>query len=141
MFECGGLGISYFTYFFNENSWIFPLQIIHDQPIFGVIPRLHFSDKGSYVESSTKDYDQVHFSYHFALIISTTIKKLDGFQISFLGTISIVGWLFRLFAGLRRTKGMVQLGFVSCVHLQKKFLYHFLGVCFMDFCSLLALLW
>jgi hypothetical protein len=34
-------------------------QIIRDQPLLGVIPRIRFSDKGSYVESATKNYDHV----------------------------------------------------------------------------------
>uniref|UniRef100_A0A183C4C7 Cleft lip and palate associated transmembrane protein 1 n=1 Tax=Globodera pallida TaxID=36090 RepID=A0A183C4C7_GLOPA len=39
------------------------IEVIRSQPIFGLIPRLRFSDKGSYVESATKDYDQMAFKY------------------------------------------------------------------------------
>jgi len=31
--------------------------------IFGVIPRISFADKGSYVESSTREYDRMAFRY------------------------------------------------------------------------------
>lgn len=66
----------------NDSSWIIKLsigfgllielwkipkclnvKIIHEQPLFGFIPRVHFSDKGSYVESATKEYDQMAFKY------------------------------------------------------------------------------
>ncbi|EDX15341.1 cleft lip and palate transmembrane protein 1 [Drosophila simulans] len=35
----------------------------HDQKILGVLPRISFQDKGSYSESSTKDYDKLAFKY------------------------------------------------------------------------------
>ncbi|KAF7624662.1 hypothetical protein Mgra_00010063 [Meloidogyne graminicola] len=39
------------------------VKINFDLPIFGFIPRVQFSDKGSYVESATKEYDQMAFKY------------------------------------------------------------------------------
>ncbi|KAL3081305.1 hypothetical protein niasHT_039782 [Heterodera trifolii] len=39
------------------------VEIIRSEPIFGFIPRIRFSDKGSYVESATKDYDHMAFKY------------------------------------------------------------------------------
>uniref|UniRef100_A0A1I8AYB9 Cleft lip and palate associated transmembrane protein n=1 Tax=Meloidogyne hapla TaxID=6305 RepID=A0A1I8AYB9_MELHA len=39
------------------------VKINYDQPIFGFFPRVQFSDKGSYVESATKEYDQMAFKY------------------------------------------------------------------------------
>ncbi|EDW39932.1 GL16472 [Drosophila persimilis] len=35
----------------------------HDQKILGVFPRISFNDKGSYSESSTKEYDRLAFKY------------------------------------------------------------------------------
>ncbi|EDV57708.1 cleft lip and palate transmembrane protein 1 homolog [Drosophila erecta] len=35
----------------------------HNQKILGVLPRISFQDKGSYSESSTKDYDKLAFKY------------------------------------------------------------------------------
>lgn len=37
------------------------LQIDRAQKYFGVIPKILFSDKGSYIESDTKKYDEVNF--------------------------------------------------------------------------------
>ncbi|KAH8279613.1 hypothetical protein KR018_007879, partial [Drosophila ironensis] len=34
-----------------------------DQKIFGLLPRISFQDKGSYSESSTKEYDKLAFKY------------------------------------------------------------------------------
>lgn len=39
------------------------VQMNRDQKIFGILPKITFSDKGSYVESSTKDYDILAFKY------------------------------------------------------------------------------
>ncbi|XP_076306429.1 putative lipid scramblase CLPTM1 [Tachypleus tridentatus] len=39
------------------------VQLNRDQKIFGILPKITFSDKGSYVESSTKDYDILAFKY------------------------------------------------------------------------------
>nr|CAD2136525.1 unnamed protein product [Meloidogyne enterolobii] len=39
------------------------VKINYEQPIFGFIPRVQFSDKGSYIESATKEYDQMAFKY------------------------------------------------------------------------------
>lgn len=50
------------------------------EKIFGVIPRITFSDKGSYVESSTKQYDNLAFKYLgwlcFPLLVGYTIYSL-----------------------------------------------------------------
>jgi len=39
------------------------ININREGRIFGFIPRISFSDKGSYVESSTKEYDMLAFHY------------------------------------------------------------------------------
>jgi hypothetical protein len=39
------------------------VKILWEDKLFGIIPKIHFSDKGSYVESATKVYDQMAFKY------------------------------------------------------------------------------
>ncbi|TMS37155.1 hypothetical protein L596_004147 [Steinernema carpocapsae] len=39
------------------------VTVDYENKIFGVIPRVSFSDKGSYIESATKEYDQLAFKY------------------------------------------------------------------------------
>ncbi|CAD6187579.1 unnamed protein product [Caenorhabditis auriculariae] len=42
---------------------VLDVQVDWANPILGVLPRVKFSDKGSYVESDTKVYDQMAFKY------------------------------------------------------------------------------
>lgn len=42
---------------------VLDIKIDREHKWFGVIPRVRFQDKGSYVESSTKIYDQMAFKY------------------------------------------------------------------------------
>ncbi|PNF19201.1 Cleft lip and palate transmembrane protein 1 [Cryptotermes secundus] len=42
---------------------VMDININREALIFGVIPRFSFSDKGSYIESSTKEYDTLAFRY------------------------------------------------------------------------------
>jgi hypothetical protein len=39
------------------------INVDREARIFGLIPRISFSDKGSYIESSTKEYDMLAFRY------------------------------------------------------------------------------
>lgn len=39
------------------------VEIDYENKYFGIIPKIKFSDKGSYVESATKEYDQLAFRY------------------------------------------------------------------------------
>lgn len=39
------------------------LKINREEPILGIIPSISFTDKGSYVESSTREYDKMAFRY------------------------------------------------------------------------------
>ncbi|XP_055376340.1 putative lipid scramblase CLPTM1 [Condylostylus longicornis] len=51
-----------------------------ERKIFGFLPRIEFNDKGSYVESSTKQYDKLAFKYLgwvcFPLLIGYSIYSL-----------------------------------------------------------------
>lgn len=40
---------------------VLDIKIDRERKILGVVPRVTFADKGSYVESSTKQYDQLAF--------------------------------------------------------------------------------
>uniref|UniRef100_A0A915DJ93 Cleft lip and palate associated transmembrane protein n=1 Tax=Ditylenchus dipsaci TaxID=166011 RepID=A0A915DJ93_9BILA len=39
------------------------VQVSREEKWFGVIPKIKFSDKGSYVKSATKEYDELAFKY------------------------------------------------------------------------------
>lgn len=42
---------------------VMDVKINREERVFGLIPKLSFTDKGSYVESSTKQYDMLAFRY------------------------------------------------------------------------------
>jgi hypothetical protein len=56
------------------------VTIDRENKIFGIIPRININDKGSYVESSTKEYDTAAFKYLswalFPLLIAYSIYSL-----------------------------------------------------------------
>jgi hypothetical protein len=39
------------------------IKINREERIFGLLPRISFTDKGSYVKSSTREYDMIAFKY------------------------------------------------------------------------------
>jgi hypothetical protein len=56
------------------------VEVLWDDKILGVIPKLRISDKGSYVESETKQYDEMAFKYlswvMFPLLVAYSIYSL-----------------------------------------------------------------
>jgi Cleft lip and palate transmembrane protein 1 (CLPTM1) len=56
------------------------INIQYENKIFGILPRIQFSDKGSYAESSTKQYDNLAFKYLgwlcFPLLVGYCIYSL-----------------------------------------------------------------
>ncbi|KAJ4443509.1 hypothetical protein ANN_05181, partial [Periplaneta americana] len=44
-------------------DYVMDINVNSEARIFGLIPRISFSDKGSYIESSTKEYDMLAFRY------------------------------------------------------------------------------
>lgn len=41
------------------------IELVREQKLFGILPMIRFSDKGSYVESSTRQYDTVRILVNF----------------------------------------------------------------------------
>jgi len=84
------------------------IKVAGDRKILGLIPTIRFEDKGSYVESSTKQYDMVSFSLtpllscrNHVLILSNSLTA--GLQVPFMGCISIIHSICNLFALVSRT--------------------------------------
>lgn len=78
----------------------------NERMLFGLLPfKIKFSDKGSYVDSSTKQYDLVFsfINFHLLNFYFLFFKIfLVSIQVSFMGSVSIVTWLFSLFIDLQR---------------------------------------
>ena len=49
----------YFRCFLNDTTLSFLPQVDKENLWFGIIPRISFADKETYVESETKQYDMV----------------------------------------------------------------------------------
>uniref|UniRef100_A0A158PCR9 Cleft lip and palate associated transmembrane protein 1 n=1 Tax=Angiostrongylus cantonensis TaxID=6313 RepID=A0A158PCR9_ANGCA len=64
------------------------VEVVHTSKIFGVIPRLKFSDKGSYVESETKLYDEMAFKYLSCVLF----PLLGGYAVYSLIYVEQRGW-------------------------------------------------
>lgn len=92
---------------FNMRTYFHTLQVDWANKIMGLIPRLKISDKGSYVQSETKVYDDVswtdvHFSLFldgrsfFSSVFSLTISIITSLQMAF----KYLSWvLFPLLGG------------------------------------------
>jgi hypothetical protein len=56
------------------------VEIVHDEKFLGVLPKIRISDKGTYIESSTKQYDEMAFKYlswlMFPLLVCYAIYSL-----------------------------------------------------------------
>ncbi|VDM64299.1 unnamed protein product, partial [Angiostrongylus costaricensis] len=64
------------------------VEVIRTSKIFDVIPRLKFSDKGSYVESETKLYDEMAFKYLSCVLF----PLLGGYAVYSLIYVEQRGW-------------------------------------------------
>lgn len=65
---------------------VMDIKINREDKLFGILPRISCSDKGSYVESSTKEYDRHAFKYIFRFYLHRIIvnkKKKKQIKINF----------------------------------------------------------
>jgi len=67
---------------------VMDVKVNRENPILGFIPRLQFSDKGSYVESSTRQYDMLAFRY----LSWALYPLLAGYAIYSLMYVEQKGW-------------------------------------------------
>lgn len=67
------------------------VEVNHNDKIFGIFPKISFSDKGSYKESPTKSYDIVRLMRHLELSFdSINLIFLDGISLFIVGSISFI---------------------------------------------------
>lgn len=53
----------FFFYIYVSIFQVVDISIDWSHKVLGIFPKLKFADKGSYVQSSTKEYDQLAFKY------------------------------------------------------------------------------
>ena len=91
------------------------IKVDRENLIGGVIPKLTFVDQPSYVESSTNEYDRISiFLSIYSSIIHLSVYPfihlsvyLVGIQVSGLGTISPLYWIWSALFTLSKTQRMV----------------------------------
>ena len=91
---------------------VIDIEVVHDEKLFGLFPKIRFSDKGSYVNSSTRQYDNVSCIVNrIANVYCVTYQKpcfnSACIQIPVMGHISTICRLWNLFVDLQRTQRMV----------------------------------
>jgi hypothetical protein len=92
------------------------VNVSYENKLMGILPRIWFTDKGSYTESNTKQYDKLAFKYLgwacFPLLIgycayslfyhehrgwySFVLNMLYGFLLTFGELFTLIGYLYGL---------------------------------------------
>uniref|UniRef100_A0A914D4B1 Cleft lip and palate associated transmembrane protein n=1 Tax=Acrobeloides nanus TaxID=290746 RepID=A0A914D4B1_9BILA len=109
----------------NEASWVVKLsigvgllielwkipkvlnvEIKHDEKIFGIFPKVAFSDKGSYVESSTKEFDQMAFKY-LSWLLFPLLGCYAVYSLSYNEYRSWYSWILGMLYGFLLTFGFI----------------------------------
>ncbi|XP_046737952.1 cleft lip and palate transmembrane protein 1 homolog [Diprion similis] len=84
------------------------ITVRRDDKILGIIPKLSFHDKGSYVESSTKEYDRLAFRY-----LSWALYPLLGgyaiYSLLYLEHKGWYSWVLNMLYGFLLTFGFIMM--------------------------------
>lgn len=84
------------------------VKVDYENKVLGVFPRLEFSDKGTYVESETKQYDQLAFKY----LSWVLFPLLGGYAIYSLTYVEQRGWysfILNMLYGFLLTFGFIMM--------------------------------
>ncbi|XP_051155513.1 putative lipid scramblase CLPTM1 [Leptopilina boulardi] len=84
------------------------IKVNRESKIFGIFPRISYQDKGSYVESSTKEYDRLAFRY-----LSWALYPLLGgyaiYSLMYLEHKSWYSWVLSMLYGFLLTFGFIMM--------------------------------
>jgi len=84
------------------------VQIDRTNPIFGVIPRVKISDKGSYVQSSTKTYDQLAFKY-LSWVLYPLLVGYSIYSLIYVEQKGWYSWVLSMLYGFLLTFGFIMM--------------------------------
>lgn len=84
------------------------VEVLPEQKFFGVIPRVKFSDKGSYVESATKDYDQMAFKY-LSLLLFPLLGGYAIYSLVYDEHKGLYSWILGMLYGFLLTFGFIMM--------------------------------
>lgn len=84
------------------------ISINWNSKIFGIFPKINFHDKGSYIESSTKEYDKLAFKY-----LSWALYPLLGgyaiYSLMYLEHKGWYSWILKVLYGFLLTFGFIMM--------------------------------
>lgn len=87
---------------------VIDININREMRVFGIFPKISFQDKGSYVESSTKEYDRLAFKY-----LSWALYPLLGgyaiYSLMYLEHKGWYSWILSMLYGFLLTFGFIMM--------------------------------
>lgn len=100
-----GIGLCIEVWKINK---VIDIRVDRNSRILGIVPRISFHDKGSYVESSTKEYDRLAFKY-----LSWALYPLIGgyaiYSLMYLEHKGWYSWILNMLYGFLLTFGFIMM--------------------------------
>uniref|UniRef100_A0A1B6C3W8 Cleft lip and palate transmembrane protein 1 n=1 Tax=Clastoptera arizonana TaxID=38151 RepID=A0A1B6C3W8_9HEMI len=84
------------------------IKVDKENKYFGIFPRLKFEDKGSYVESSTKEYDQLAFRY-LSMVLFPLLVGYAIYSLIYLEHKGWYSWVLNMIYGFLLTFGFIMM--------------------------------
>ncbi|CAM1331635.1 CLPTM1 (predicted), partial [Pycnogonum litorale] len=84
------------------------IEIVPGEKIAGIIPRIGISDKGSYADSSTKQYDQMAFKY-LSWALFPLLAGYSVYSVVYLEHKGWYSWVLSMFYGFLLTFGFIMM--------------------------------
>ncbi|CAH1407057.1 unnamed protein product [Nezara viridula] len=84
------------------------ISLNRENKLLGIIPRLKFTDKGSYVESSTKQYDQLAFKY-LSWVLFPMLAAYSVYSLIYLHHKGWYSWVLNMIYGFLLMFGFIMM--------------------------------
>ncbi|KAL1122303.1 hypothetical protein AAG570_003708 [Ranatra chinensis] len=84
------------------------ISLNRENKVLGIFPRLEFKDKGSYVESSTKEYDQLAFKY-LSWVLFPLLAMYAIYSLIYLQHKGWYSWVLNMIYGFLLTFGFIMM--------------------------------
>ncbi|XP_014273160.1 putative lipid scramblase CLPTM1 [Halyomorpha halys] len=84
------------------------ISLNRENKLFGILPRLKFTDKGSYVESSTRQYDQLAFKY-LSWVLFPMLAGYSVYSLIYLHHKGWYSWVLNMIYGFLLMFGFIMM--------------------------------
>lgn len=84
------------------------ISLNRENKLLGILPRLKFTDKGSYVESSTKQYDQLAFKY-LSWVLFPMLAAYSVYSLIYLHHKGWYSWVLNMIYGFLLMFGFIMM--------------------------------